>query len=148
MPLISLQIAFPISDPANGSQLAFGVALPSGVSKIVSGVRAVEQHFAKLMLTLVGTNPFDFDSGSLLSEIGKEKVTSDNILSLKNDMALSVLSVQTQILNSQDGLDLDPSETLVSAEVTTLEFTEGLGWEIVVLLTMLDGNTIQSILGA
>lgn len=146
---VSLQIAFPenASSPS-GSPLYFAVATPTGVSKKVSGCRAVEQHFTKLMLTNLGSNTFNRDEGTSLSEISKQTVSQDNMLSIRNDIALSILTVQNQILSSQEDIVLDLSEVLVSAEVQSIDYSEGTGWYIVVALTMADGNATQVLLGA
>lgn len=145
---ISLQIAFPAEEDPNGSSLRFGVSTERGVSKIVSGVRAVEQHFAKLMLTTINSDLFNLNAGTALNEIAREQVTQDNLLALKNDLALAVMSVQNQIVESQSDLDLDASETLLSVDVQEIQYDESTGWSIVVKLNMADGNASQVLLGA
>jgi len=148
MALVSLQVVFPENDPANGSTLFFGVSNTQGNSKIVSGVRAVEQHFIKLMLTQLGTDQFNFDAGTALEQIGRQQIDKDNMLSVRNDIALAIGTVEQHIVNSQSGVVLAPEEILISARPTTINYVDGAGWEITVQLTLGDGNVNQVFLQA
>lgn len=147
MPLLSLQFAFPIEVDPNGSGLRFSLSTELGASKLVTGVRAVEQHFAKLLLTGLGSNIFDLDSGMALKEITRQPVDQDNVLSLKNDLALSIQSVTQQLIDSQEDLTLDDSEILVSSEILVMEYVDGVGWDISIRLNTQDGNATQVLLG-
>ena len=149
--MISLQVAFPpTGETADGAQLRFSVSTELGVSKIVSGARAVSQHVAKLLLTRLGSDAFDVNAGSALEALGQEKVHPDNLLTVKNDISLAILEVQNQILDSQVNLEgATDDDLLQSLDVQTLEYNEDtVSWTIDILVETVAGNTDQLLLEA
>ena len=146
MALRTLQLAFPEQEAPNGATLAFGFTNYRGESRYTSGVAAIEQYLSRLLLTRLGTNAFDPNEGTTLVAATQQRISDLNRLSLRNDITVSVSAAAQQILDSQTRLDLEPHETLLSIDVESADYSETLGWQVVVRIQMADGNVARSLL--
>lgn len=136
-----LQVFYPVDENPDGSELRIRLFSPNGNSQVVEGNAKIEQCVAKLLRTNPNTDYFNPGLGSGMPKILARTVDRFNFQARQAEMAQSIVRVESQILSSQGGLTLPPSERLRSITIRRLEFDFDTNtWNIDLKLTMEDDN--------
>ena len=146
--MINLQVAFPEKQADGREILRYRIFNPDGISRAIEGNPSVEQLVAKILLTDPNTDLFTPSAGAGMRKIATRPVTAQSLNTRKSEIMLAVLRCQEQIISSQAGWDLPPSEKLSELEIVALDYSSNsLTWTVDLEVHMEDGNVERVLLG-
>lgn len=141
--MITLQVAYPDEEGI----LRYRI-FNKGVSRAITGNRAVIQQVTKTLLTDPGTDQFDPTLGGGLRKVIQKNQREVNPSVTQAELGTAISRTEDQILNSQPDLPLTEEEQLESVDVLLLEEQDDGNWKIDLKVNMADGNIKRVLLEA